>query len=166
MTTLALRLTWPLLLTLCVACNPGEKAPAEKAPEAAPPAATTTTPEGLAITELAPGSGDAIAPGSMAVVHYTGWLYDTGAPEHKGRKFDSSVDRGVPFKFPLGAGEVIRGWDQGVEGMKKGGKRRLVIPAALAYGDSGAGGVIPPGATLVFDVELLGIESAAASPPQ
>jgi FKBP-type peptidyl-prolyl cis-trans isomerase len=165
MKTLALRLTWPLLLTLCVACNAGEKAPAEKAPEAAPPAATTT-PEGLAITELAPGSGDAIAPGSMAVVHYTGWLYDTGAPEHKGRKFDSSVDRGEPFKFMLGAGEVIRGWDQGVEGMKKGVKRRLVIPAALAYGDSGAGGVIPPGATLVFDVELLGIESAAAPTPQ
>jgi FKBP-type peptidyl-prolyl cis-trans isomerase FkpA len=166
MKTLALRLTWPLLLTLCVACNAGEKAPAEKAPAAAPPAATTTTPEGLAITELAPGSGDAIAPGSMAVVHYTGWLYDNGAPEHKGRKFDSSVDRGEPFKFTLGAGEVIRGWDQGVEGMKKGGKRRLVIPAALAYGDSGAGGVIPPGATLVFDVELLGIESAAAPAPQ
>jgi FKBP-type peptidyl-prolyl cis-trans isomerase len=158
----ALRLWWPLLMTLCVACNAGEKPPAE----AAPP--TTTTPEGLAITELAPGSGDAIQAGSMAVVHYTGWLYDTGAPEHKGRKFDSSVDRGEPFKFTLGAGEVIRGWDQGVEGMKKGGKRRLVIPAALAYGEQGAGGgLIPPGATLVFDVELLGIETAApAAAPQ
>jgi FKBP-type peptidyl-prolyl cis-trans isomerase len=166
MKTLALRLTWPLLLTLCVACNAGEKGSAEKAPaETAPAAATTTTPEELAITELAPGSGDPIAPGSLAVVHYTGWLYDTGAPEHKGRKFDSSVDRGEPFKFTLGAGEVIRGWDQGVEGMKKGGKRRLVIPAALGYGDMGAGGgVIPPGATLVFDVELLGIESPAPTP--
>ena len=100
--------------------------------------------------------------GSTAVVHYTGWLYDTGAPEHKGRKFDSSVDRGEPFKFMLGAGEVIRGWDLGVEGMKQGGKRRLVIPAALAYGEQGAGGgLIPAGATLVFDVELLGIEPAA-----
>jgi FKBP-type peptidyl-prolyl cis-trans isomerase len=153
---------WPLLLMLCVACNAGEKPPVE------PVAPTTTTPEGLAITELAAGSGDAIQVGSTAVVHYTGWLYDTGAPEHKGRKFDSSVDRGEPFRFMLGAGEVIRGWDQGVEGMKQGGKRRLVIPAALAYGEQGAGGgLIPPGATLVFDVELLGIETAVpAAAPQ
>jgi FKBP-type peptidyl-prolyl cis-trans isomerase len=157
----AARLTWPLLLTLCVACNAGEKPPAAEA--GAPP--TSTTAEGLAITDVAPGAGEAIAVGSVAVVHYTGWLYESGAPDHKGRKFDSSVDRGEPFKFTLGAGEVIRGWDQGVEGMKKGGKRRLVIPAALAYGDAGAGGgVIPPGATLVFDVELLGIESAAPAP--
>src|SRR5262245_3423475 len=95
----AVRLTWPLLLTLCVACNAGEKPPAAAA--AAPP--TTTTPEGLAITDLAPGAGDGIAAGSVAVVHYTGWLYESGAPDHKGRKFDSSVDRGEPFKFTLGA---------------------------------------------------------------
>jgi FKBP-type peptidyl-prolyl cis-trans isomerase FkpA len=161
MKTMPSRLMSPLLLALCVACNAGEKPPAEPA---APP--TTTTAEGLAITELAPGAGDAIAAGSVAVVHYTGWLYDTGAAEKKGSKFDSSVDRGEPFRFTLGQGEVIRGWDQGVEGMKVGGKRRLVIPAALAYGESGAGGVIPPGATLVFDVELLGIETAAPPAPQ
>jgi FKBP-type peptidyl-prolyl cis-trans isomerase len=165
MKTLALRLMWPLFLTLCVACNAGQKAPAEKeAAEAEPTGPTITTPEGLAITELAPGSGNPIASGSVAVVHYTGWLYDTGARAHKGRKFDSSVDRGEPFRFTLGQGEVIRGWDQGVDGMKVGGKRRLVIPAALGYGEKGAGGVIPPGATLVFDVELLGIEPAASAP--
>ena len=159
MKTIASRLLWPLLLALCVACNAGEKRAAEAA------LATTTTPEGLAITELAAGSGDAISPGSVAVVHYTGWLYESGATDHKGRKFDSSVNRGEPFRFALGQGEVIVGWDQGVEGMKVGGKRRLVIPAALAYGETGAGGgLIPPGATLVFDVELLGIEPAAPAP--
>ena len=160
MKTLALRLTWPLLLTLCVACNAGEKAPAEKAPAAAPPAATTTTPEGLAITELAPGSGDAIAPGSMAVVHYTGWLYDTGAPENKGRRFDSSVDRAEPFTFVLGAGQVIAGWDQGVATLRVGDKARLTIPPELAYGEQGYPGAIPPRATLVFEVELLGTEES------
>jgi FKBP-type peptidyl-prolyl cis-trans isomerase len=155
----AVRLVWPLLLMLCVACNAGEKPSTEAAPQ------TTTTPEGLAITELAAGDGPAIGVGSTAVVHYTGWLYEGGAADHKGRKFDSSVDRGEPFSFTLGAGEVIRGWDLGVEGMKKGGKRRLVIPAALAYGERGAGGVIPPGATLVFDVELLDIKPATAATP-
>ncbi|HSD73426.1 MAG TPA: FKBP-type peptidyl-prolyl cis-trans isomerase [Steroidobacteraceae bacterium] len=160
MKTKTLRLAWPLALMLCAACNAGERQPAQ----AAAPTATTTA-EGLAITELAAGEGAAIAAGSTAVVHYTGWLYESGAPDHKGRKFDSSVDRGEPFRFTLGAGEVIRGWDLGVEGMKKGSKRRLVIPAALAYGEAGAGGVIPPGATLVFDVELLGIESAATATP-
>ena len=91
-------------------------------------------------------------------MHYTGWLYDESAPEKKGAKFDSSRDRGDPFTFSLGAGQVIKGWDQGVSGMKVGGKRRLTIPADLAYGDVGAGGVIPPGATLIFDVDLVGIE--------
>lgn len=91
-------------------------------------------------------------------MHYTGWLYEAGAPEHKGRKFDSSRDHGQPFTFHIGAGEVIPGWDQGVAGMKIGGQRRLVIPPELGYGARGAGGVIPPGATLVFDVELVGIQ--------
>lgn len=112
----------------------------------------------LQVTELAVGEGPAIAAGSVAVVHYTGWLYDPAAEDGKGRKFDSSVDRGKPFSFPLGAGRVIKGWDEGVAGMQVGGKRRLVIPSQMAYGERGAGGVIPPGATLVFDVELLGIE--------
>jgi FKBP-type peptidyl-prolyl cis-trans isomerase len=114
--------------------------------------------EELMIETLAEGEGDAIAAGDTAVVHYTGWLYDPQAEDSKGKKFDSSVDRGQPFRFPLGAGRVIRGWDEGVAGMKVGAKRRLVIPPELAYGARGAGGVIPPNATLVFDVELLGIE--------
>jgi FKBP-type peptidyl-prolyl cis-trans isomerase len=120
-------------------------------PPAAPPAE-------LVITELAEGEGAAIAPGSTAVVHYTGWLFDPTAEDGKGNKFDSSLDRGQPFRFPLGAGRVIGGWDQGVAGMKVGGQRRLLIPPHLGYGARGAGGVIPPNATLVFDVELLGIE--------
>jgi len=111
--------------------------------------------ESLQITDIVEGTGAVAEAGQVAVVHYTGWLYDAGADEQKGEKFDSSVDRGEPFSFPLGAGRVIRGWDQGVAGMKVGGKRRLVIPADMAYGDRGAGGVIPPGATLVFDVELI-----------
>ena len=111
--------------------------------------------ETLQITDVVEGTGAVAEAGQIAVVHYTGWLYDPQAEDNKGQKFDSSVDRGEPFSFPLGAGRVIRGWDQGVAGMKVGGKRRLVIPPDLAYGDRGAGGVIPPGATLVFDVELI-----------
>ena len=90
-------------------------------------------------------------------VHYTGWLYDAAAPEHHGKKFDSSRDRGQPLNFPLGAGQVIEGWDKGVEGMKVGGQRTLIIPPQLGYGAEGAPGTIPPNATLVFDVELLGV---------
>jgi FKBP-type peptidyl-prolyl cis-trans isomerase len=106
--------------------------------------------EELKIEELAPGSGDEAVAGKQVAVHYTGWLTD-------GTKFDSSVDRGRPFSFQLGAGEVIKGWDQGVAGMKIGGKRKLTIPPGLGYGARGAGGVIPPNATLVFEVELLGV---------
>jgi FKBP-type peptidyl-prolyl cis-trans isomerase len=108
-------------------------------------------------TDIKPGEGKEATAGHDVSVHYTGWLYDESAPEHKGTKFDSSRDRGDPFEFPLGAGHVIKGWDQGVEGMKVGGQRTLIIPAALGYGARGAGGVIPPNATLVFDVELLGV---------
>jgi FKBP-type peptidyl-prolyl cis-trans isomerase len=103
------------------------------------------------------GDGAEATAGHEVSVHYTGWLYDESAPEHKGSKFDSSRDRGDPFGFSLGAGQVIKGWDQGVEGMKVGGQRTLIIPAAMGYGARGAGGVIPPNATLVFDVELLGV---------
>jgi FKBP-type peptidyl-prolyl cis-trans isomerase len=109
------------------------------------------------ITELNEGAGAAATPGQLVTVHYTGWLHDPSAPETKGRKFDSSRDRGNPFQFELGAGHVIKGWDQGVAGMKIGGQRRLTIPPELGYGARGAGGVIPPNATLVFDVELLGL---------
>lgn len=123
-------------------------------PASAPAAAAVAT---LETSDLVVGTGAEATPGSQVGVHYTGWLLDPQAPEGKGRKFDSSRDAGQPFAFVLGAGQVIKGWDQGVEGMKVGGQRRLVIPASLAYGDRGAGGVIPPGATLVFDVELLAV---------
>jgi FKBP-type peptidyl-prolyl cis-trans isomerase FkpA len=115
-------------------------------------------PAELVITDLAEGEGQAIAAGSTAVMHYTGWLFDPAAEDNKGAKFDSSLDRGQPFRFPLGAGRVIQGWDQGVPGMKVGGQRRLVIPPHLGYGSRGAGGVIPQNATLIFDVQLLAIE--------
>jgi FKBP-type peptidyl-prolyl cis-trans isomerase FkpA len=110
------------------------------------------------ILDLKPGSGAPIASGKQAAVQYTGWLYEASAPDKKGKQFDSSLNSGQPFRFVVGAGQVIKGWDQGVLGMKVGGRRRLVIPADLAYGDSGAGGIIPPGATLIFDVDLVGIE--------
>jgi peptidylprolyl isomerase len=114
-----------------------------------------TTPSGLQITDTTPGNGPSPAQGQTAVVHYTGWLYENGA---KGRKFDSSVDRGQPFEFPVGAGRVIKGWDEGVASMKVGGKRTLIIPPQLGYGARGAGGVIPPNATLIFDIELVGVK--------
>lgn len=109
----------------------------------------------LEIHEVAAGTGTEATKGAHVIVHYTGWLHDAAAPENKGIKFDSSRDRGDPFDFPLGAGHVIRGWDEGVAGMKIGGKRTLIIPPEMGYGARGAGGVIPPNATLVFDVELL-----------
>jgi peptidylprolyl isomerase len=111
------------------------------------------TASGLRYTEVKPGNGETARRGQTAVVHYTGWLMEGG---QKGRKFDSSRDRGQPFAFPLGAGRVIKGWDEGVAGMKTGGQRTLVIPPQLGYGAAGAGGgVIPPNATLIFDVELI-----------
>ena len=116
-------------------------------------AAPTTTTSGLRYTDEVVGTGAAPKAGQSVSVHYTGWLDDGGK---KGKKFDSSRDRGDPFSFTLGQGQVIKGWDEGVASMKIGGKRTLIIPAALGYGARGAGGVIPPGATLIFDVELLG----------
>jgi len=116
---------------------------------------TMTTESGLKYTDIKVGTGASPKRGQIAVVHYTGWLYKNGA---KGEKFDSSVDRGEPFEFPVGMGRVIRGWDEGVGTMKVGGKRTLIIPPALGYGAAGAGGVIPPNATLIFDVELLAVK--------
>lgn len=116
-----------------------------------------TTPSGLQYEDTSVGSGETASAGHQVTVHYTGWLYDAGAPQNRGRKFDSSKDRGDPFDFALGDGEVIRGWDEGVQGMKVGGTRVLTIPPELGYGSRGAGGVIPPNATLVFEVELLGV---------
>lgn len=116
---------------------------------------TMTTSSGLQITDSVIGTGATPKPGQTCVMHYTGWLYVNGV---KGKKFDSSVDRNEPFEFPIGKGRVIAGWDEGVATMKVGGKRTLIIPPALGYGTSGAGGVIPPNATLIFDVELLGVK--------
>ena len=113
------------------------------------------TSSGLRITDSVVGTGASPKPGQTCVMHYTGWLYSDGA---KGKKFDSSVDRGQPFEFSIGKGQVIKGWDEGVATMKVGGKRTLIIPAALGYGARGAGGVIPANAALMFDVELLGVK--------
>jgi FKBP-type peptidyl-prolyl cis-trans isomerase FkpA len=113
-----------------------------------------TTPSGLQYEDTTTGSGAEARAGQQVSVHYTGWLYNDGV---KGAKFDSSKDRNDPFEFALGDGQVIRGWDEGVQGMRVGGTRRLVIPATLGYGARGAGGVIPPNATLLFEVELLGV---------
>ena len=110
------------------------------------------------MTDIKEGAGALAEAGKNVVVHNTGWLLDAAAADNKGKKFDSSRDRGDPFRFSLGAGQVIQGWDKGVAGMKVGGQRTLVIPPELGYGARGAGGVIPPNATLVFDVELLGVE--------
>jgi FKBP-type peptidyl-prolyl cis-trans isomerase len=114
-------------------------------------AQTVTTSSGLRYADLNPGNGDVAKAGQTATVQYTGWLPD-------GTKFDSSVDRNQPFSFPLGGGQVIKGWDEGVAGMKVGGERLLIVPPNLGYGNRGAGGVIPPCATLIFDVRLLGVK--------
>jgi peptidylprolyl isomerase len=114
-----------------------------------------TTASGLQIIDTRVGAGASPTPGQTCVMHYTGWLYENG---QKGKKFDSSVDRNEPFEFPIGQKRVIAGWDEGVASMKVGGKRTLIIPPALGYGARGAGGVIPPNATLMFDVELLAVK--------
>jgi peptidylprolyl isomerase len=116
---------------------------------------TVTTPSGLQIADTKVGTGATPKPGQICVMHYTGWLYENGA---KTKKFDSSLDRGQPFEFPIGQKRVIAGWDEGVATMKVGGKRTLIIPPALGYGARGAGGVIPPNATLIFEVELLDVK--------
>ena len=118
--------------------------------EAGPGGKEVTTSSGLQYIDLIVGTGATPQAGQTVTVHYTGWL-------ENGKKFDSSLDRGQPFSFPLGAGRVIKGWDEGVQGMKVGGKRKLIIPSNLGYGARGAGGVIPPNATLIFEVQLLGV---------
>lgn len=148
-----------LLLIVAIvipACSQKEaKTAAEKTtatePQAATQAGAVKNPSGLSYTDLVPGKGAAPVSGKTVTVHYTGWLED-------GKKFDSSLDRGQPFVFRIGAGEVIPGWDEGVMSMKVGGKRKLFIPAQLGYGAAGAGGVIPPNANLIFEVELLAVE--------
>lgn len=146
------------LLLIASACTRDQPAPEAQAKAEAPPAPITE----LQRIDLHVAPGEGISQGQVAVVHYTGWLYDPGAPENKGKKFDSSRDRGQPLHFTIGAGKVIKGWDEGVQGMRVGSQRRLIIPAHLGYGERGTpGGPIPPNATLLFDIELLGIEEAS-----
>lgn len=144
----------------CGAPPPPESADVP-APVASPSADVAPDVPELVVSDLREGAGAEALSGGLVTVHYTGWLYDPDATETKGAKFDSSHDAGRPFQFWLGAGKVIPGWDQGVVGMKVGGQRRLVIPSSLGYGQRGAGGVIPPGAALVFDVELLDVRAGA-----
>jgi peptidylprolyl isomerase len=121
-----------------------------------PPQTLTSPPaDQLQIIDIKVGQGNSPKPGQICLMHYTGWLYENGV---KGKKFDSSVDRNEPFRFPIGRGQVIKGWDEGILSMKVGGKRSLIIPPQLGYGARGAGSVIPPNATLLFEVELLGLE--------
>lgn len=152
------------------ACGPTDSGADTFAGETAEPAAAQTDTGAGEAFEIAPGLtarilkngyGRAAEAGDFVEVHYTGWLYDETAPDHRGTKFDSSVDRGQHFQFPLGQGRVIKGWDQGVAGMLIGEKRELTIAPDMAYGDRGAGNVIPPGATLVFEVELFRLEGPA-----
>jgi FKBP-type peptidyl-prolyl cis-trans isomerase FkpA len=143
-------------LLVCIALAAACSGKSDTPPSA--PAAAANPVTSLQMVTLKPGTGAVVGGGQIAVVQYTGWLYEAGAADHKGKEFDSSRNGRQAFKFPVGTGSVIKGWDQGVAGMKVGESRRLVIPPELGYGDSGAGGVIPPGATLVFDVELVGIE--------
>lgn len=144
-----------LSVLLLAACGDRQAAPPDPTASAVPAAAA---PNAMKIDELRPGAGAAISAGQKAVVQYTGWLYEASAPDTKGKEFDSSSQGGQPFSFVVGAGQVIKGWDEGVLGMSVGERRRLTIPADLGYGDVGAGGVIPPGATLVFDIELIAIQ--------
>lgn len=137
------------MLLLVAAC--GGKEQAQKLATPVPP------PAELQKTDIVKGTGEGISQGQVAVVHYTGWVYEPTVAGHKGMKFDSSRDRGQPFEFVIGAGSVIRGWDEGVQGMQPGGQRQLVIPPDLAYGEAGKG-PIPSNATLLFDVELMAIE--------
>lgn len=159
--------TWlSCALFLLAGCGSGDEDTQEKAlmPEETtrtegpaaptPPSGSVEIEPGLTMRVLNEGSGETATPGQTAVVHYTGWLYDAEAPDNRGQKFDSSRDRGQHFEFPLGAGAVIAGWDRGVAGMQVGEVRELTIAPELAYGERGAGAVIPPGATLVFEVEL------------
>jgi FKBP-type peptidyl-prolyl cis-trans isomerase FkpA len=146
-----------IALSCAVLAGCGRETP-QPASQSATPNSTAPAITDLMKTDVVVGTGQAIAAGQQAVVHYTGWLYDASAPEQKGKEFDSSRKRGEPFRFNVGAGRVIQGWDQGVVGMQTGGQRRLIIPSFLGYGDRGGGDVIPPNATLMFDIELLAVE--------
>jgi FKBP-type peptidyl-prolyl cis-trans isomerase len=141
------------------------QAPTQPAP---PPPVAQPVPEAVVlVTDLVKGVGNEALHGMIVIVHYTGWLHDPNATDFRGRQFDSSRERGRPFSFPLGGGRVIRGWEQGIPGMKIGGMRRLVIPPALAYGSRNVGnGAIPPNSTLLFEIELLAVEIVTFHPQQ
>ena len=145
----------PLMAFALVVALAGASAAASTTATAQAVGKPMTTSSGLQITDSKIGAGATPKPGQICVMHYTGWLYQDGV---KGKKFDSSLDRGQPFEFPLGRKQVIAGWDEGVATMKVGGKRTLIIPPELGYGARGAGAVIPPNATLIFDVELLDVK--------
>ena len=147
----------PLLFAIALLASACKPAPSTPPPEPSRPV-EPPAPVSFSANDVVAGTGEPIKSGQIAVVHYTGWLYDSAAADHHGQQFDSSRTHGSPFRFPVGGGRVIRGWDEGVVGMKVGGRRELVIPPDLGYGAQGAGGVIPPNATLLFDVELLGME--------
>ncbi len=151
-----------VLALSCAALCFWQAEPAYSQPSGTPPATTSSKLDAkgneLQKIDVKAGSGIEAVKGKMVVVHYTGWLYDPRPTSQKGAKFDSSRDRNEPFVFPLGGGRVIRGWDEGVQGMKVGGQRTLIIPPDMGYGARGAGGVIPPNATLIFDVELLEVK--------
>ena len=151
-------LRYATLLTLLLAASLA--AAQSTAPATTNPATSKldAMPTELTKIEGKQGTGAEAVTGRPVIVHYTGWIYDESKPDRKGAKFDSSLDRKVPFGFILGAGKVIRGWEEGVPGMKVGGQRTLVIPPQMAYGERGAGGVIPPNATLIFDVELIDVK--------
>ena len=140
---------------LCISITGCQAKPTSSTQEKAAMTSSITT---LQKNDTVVGTGREAEPGFNVSVHYTGWLYNEKAADHKGKKFDSSVDRGQPFKFDLGASQVIQGWDEGFAGMKIGGKRTLIIPSEMGYGARGAGGAIPPNATLIFDVELLDVK--------
>lgn len=160
------------VLTIAACSKPESEAPEPEATQEAPPAEETIAAEievveiepGLSMRILREGDGAAAEVGQTAIVHYTGWLFDSAAPDNRGTKFDSSLDRDEHFPFPLGGGRVIRGWDRGVVGMKIGEKRELTIAPELAYGDRDLG-IIPPGSTLVFEVDLADLEGGAAAGP-
>jgi FKBP-type peptidyl-prolyl cis-trans isomerase FkpA len=155
----ALRHIAAALTAACMATAPVALAqPARSTVSTPTPSKLDATVTELKKIDVKQGTGTEALTGKAVVVHYTGWLHDPSAPDGKGAKFDSSRDRGVPFGFMLGAGRVIKGWDEGVAGMKVGGQRTLVVPSALGYGERGAGGVIPPNATLIFDVELIEVK--------
>jgi FKBP-type peptidyl-prolyl cis-trans isomerase FkpA len=152
---LSVLVTGAAFVLLAFSAPADEKKPAPAPAKDKKESKMKTTPSGLQYEDTKEGTGASPKTGQTCVMHYTGWLWENGA---KGKKFDSSLDRGQPFEFPLGQGRVIKGWDEGVATMKIGGKRTLLIPPGLGYGARGAGGVIPPNATLLFEVELVGVK--------